>query len=181
MSINPGRCRGRSNNDQGSDFRIFNRPERSVARARLKLRRVVRFNGQAQRQSSGTVLVTVPDDKAETRRADLMTLEHEGLRVMVEAVPGTEVTREFDHVHLEIFGQDHPGIVRDITHVLAEKAINISEIATERSMGAMSAEAVFRLHATIELPGTVTADELRTALEVLAGNIMVEVDIVEES
>ena len=133
-------------------------------------------------QFAGTVLVAVPDDKAETLRADLMTLEREGLRVMVVAAPGTEVsTQNFSHVHLDVFGQDHPGIVRDITHVLAEKAVNISEIATERSMGAMSAEAVFKLHATIELPDGLTQDDLRAALEVLAGDIMVEVDLAEES
>ena len=92
-----------------------------------------------------------------------------------------EAPREYSDVHLEVFGQDHPGIVRDITHVLAEKAVNISEIATERSMGAMSAEAVFKLHATIELPDGLTQDDLRTALEVLAGDIMVEVELAKES
>jgi glycine cleavage system regulatory protein len=133
-------------------------------------------------QFAGTVPVTVPDDEAETLRADLMTLEREGLRVMVEAAPGTEeAPQEYSHVHLEVFGQDHPGIVRDITHVLAEKSVNISEIATERSVGAMSADAVFKLHATIELPNGLTQEDLRTALEVLAGDIMVEVELAEES
>lgn len=132
-------------------------------------------------QFAGTVLATVPDDKADALRQILMTLEHEGLRVMVEAAPGTEPPSEHDPVRLEVFGQDHPGIVRDIARVLAEKAVNISEMETERSLGAMSAEAVFRLHAAIQLPDNLTKDDLREALEVLAGDIMVEVELAEES
>ena len=131
-------------------------------------------------QFAGTVLVTVPDDKAEPLRKVLMDLEKEGLRVMVEVAPGTDTPEETHPVRLEVFGQDHPGIVRDITHVLAEKAVNISEMATERSMGAMSAEAVFRFHAAIQLPETLSMDDLRAALEVLAGDIMVDVDLAED-
>ena len=52
---------------------------------------------------------------------------------------------------------------------------------TERSMGAMSAEAVFRLHADIELPDTLATDDLRDALEVLAGDILVEVELAAET
>jgi glycine cleavage system regulatory protein len=51
---------------------------------------------------------------------------------------------------------------------------------TERSTGALSAEAMFRLQAEIELHETVTTDTLRDALEVLAGDIMVEVDLADD-
>jgi glycine cleavage system regulatory protein len=109
-----------------------------------------------------------------------MSLEREGLRVMVEAAPGTEQPLEIDHVRLEVFGQDHPGIVRDIARVLAEKSVNISEMETERSTAAMSAEAVFRLRAAIDLPENLTTHDLRDALEVLAGDIMVEVELADD-
>lgn len=132
-------------------------------------------------QFAGAVLVTVPESKAEPLRLVLMNLEREGLRVVVEAAPGAQEPRAYDRVRLEVFGQDHPGIVRDITRVLAEQAVNIMEMETERSMGAMSAEAMFRLHAEIELPKNLATGELRDALEVLAGDIMVEVELAEES
>ncbi len=130
-------------------------------------------------QFAGVVLATVPEAGADALRGALMTLEREGLRVMVEAAPGALGPRAYHRVRLEVFGQDHPGIVRDITRVLSERAVNIVEMETERSTGAMSAEAMFRLHADVELPENVAVDDLRDALEVLAGDIMVEVELAE--
>jgi glycine cleavage system regulatory protein len=132
-------------------------------------------------QFAGTVLATVPEAKADALRRALMTLEREELRVMVEAAPGALAPRAYDRARLEVFGQDHPGIVRDITRALSERAVNITEMETERSTGAMSAEAVFRLHADIELPENVAIGDLRNALEVLAGDIMVEVELAKET
>jgi glycine cleavage system regulatory protein len=122
----------------------------------------------------------VPDGRAEALRNALLSLEGGGLRIMVESRAGAQAPRDYDHIRLEVFGQDHLGIVRDITRVLSEQAVNITEMDTERSMGAMSAEAVFRLHADIELPDTLTTGELRDALEVLAGDLMVEVELAED-
>ena len=123
----------------------------------------------------------MPESKAEALRLVLMSLEREGLRVIVEAAPGAQAPHAYKRVRLEVFGQDHPGIVRDITRVLAEQAVNIMEMETERSMAAMSAEEVFRLHADIELPDNLATDDLRDALEVLAGDILVEVELAEET
>ncbi len=131
-------------------------------------------------QFAGVVLADIPETKAETLRAALMALEREGLRVMLETAPGAAPPRAYRRVRLELFGQDHPGIVRDIARALSDRAVNIAEMETERSTGAMSAEAVFRLDADIELPDDVTVDDLRDALEVLAGDIMVDIDLLED-
>ena len=130
-------------------------------------------------QFAGVVLATLPEAKAEALRGALMALEKEGLRVMVEAAPGAAAPRAWRLARLELFGQDHPGIVRDIAQALSERAINIAEMETEQSTGAMSAEAMFRLRADIELPDDVPLDDLRAALEVLAGDLMVEVELAE--
>jgi glycine cleavage system regulatory protein len=129
---------------------------------------------------AGVVLATVPEAKADALRRALMALEREGLSVVVEAAPGAAPPRAYRRVRLEVVGQDHPGIVRDIARALSERAVNIAEMETERSTAAMSAEAMFRLVADIELPETIATDELREALEVLAGDIMVEVDLAPE-
>ena len=139
------------------------------------------LNQFQQEAGHSPVLATVPKARADALRLALMTLEREGLRIMVEAAPGAQAPHAYNRVRLEVFGQDHPGIVRDITRVLAEQAVNITEMGTERSMGAMSAEAVFRLHADIELPDTLATDDLRDALEVLAGDILVEVELAAET
>jgi glycine cleavage system regulatory protein len=130
-------------------------------------------------QFAGVVLATLPEARADALRGALMALEDEGLRVMVEAAPGAATPRAYRRMRLELFGQDHPGIVRDIARALSERAVNIAEMETERSTGAMSAEAMFLLQADIELPDDVTADELHDALEVLAGDMMVELELAE--
>ena len=132
-------------------------------------------------QFAGVVLATLPDARADALRRALMTLEREGLHIMAEAAPGASAPRAYHRVRLEVFGQDHPGIVRDITRVLSERAVNITEMETECSTGAMSAEPMFRLHANIELPENLESDDLRRSLEVLAGDIMVDVELAEET
>ena len=128
-------------------------------------------------QFAGVVLATVPEARADDLRRALAGLESEGLSIVVQPAPGATAPRAYNRVRLEVFGQDHPGIVRDIARALSERGVNIAEMETERSTGAMSAEAMFRLHAEIELPETVATEELREALELLAGDIMVEVDL----
>ncbi len=132
-------------------------------------------------QFAGVVLATTPEAKADALRRALMTLEREGLRVIAEPAPGVLAPRAYHHVRLEVFGQDHPGIVRDITRMLSDRSVNITEMETERSTGAMAAEPMFRLHADIELPENIESDDLRKSLEVLAGDIMVEVELAEET
>jgi glycine cleavage system regulatory protein len=131
-------------------------------------------------QFAGVVLATVPEARADDLRRALTALDSEGLSIVVQPAPGAAAPRAYHRVRLEVFGQDHPGIVRDIARALSERAVNIAEMETERSTGAMSAEAMFRLHAEIELPETVATDELREALELLAGDIMVEVELVPD-
>jgi glycine cleavage system regulatory protein len=130
---------------------------------------------------AGVVLASVPDAGADALRRSLTAFEREGLHVVVEDAPGAEAPHAYRRVRLDVFGQDHPGIVRDISRALSERGVNIAEMETERSTGAMSAEAMFRLQADIELPVEVETAALRAALEDLAGDIMVELVLAEET
>lgn len=131
-------------------------------------------------QFAGVVLVTAPEGSADALRRALLAHEREGLRIIVEPAPGAVPPRTYRRVRLELLGQDHPGIVRDIARALSDRAVNIAEMETERSTGAMSAEPMFRLTAEIELPDDVATEDLRAALEILAGDIMVDVDLAGE-
>lgn len=133
-------------------------------------------------QFAGVVLASAPDDRAAALREALAGLEGEGLRVIVEPAPLSPESGEAPPVpsrraRLEVVGQDHPGIVRAISRALSSRAVNIAGMETERSIGAMSAEAMFRIDADIELPDEVSLDDLREALEVLAADIMVDVEL----
>jgi glycine cleavage system regulatory protein len=118
--------------------------------------------------------------RVDTARADdlvrrLTTLETEGLRVIVERGRGEAVA--YRTIGLELVGNDHPGIVRDISRVLADHGVNIEELETEVTSVPMSGEALFRARARLRLPPAVTPSDLRRVLESLAGELMVDLSL----
>ncbi len=128
---------------------------------------------------AGIVRVSVPAANAEALVAALRGLEARGLRVTVERGAGempAGVRRAFK---LALMGQDHPGIIRDVTHALAAQGVNIEELTTEIESGSMSGTALFRASARLSAPAQVKAAELRESLERLAGDLMVEIALDE--
>ena len=128
---------------------------------------------------AGVVLVSVPDEKADALRRALHALERQGLRLMVEDAAGETAQQDYRHIALELVGQDHPGIVRDVSHVLRERGVNIGDLSTEAVSGAMSGEALFKMTAEIQVPHGVSDKALRDALEALADDIMVDIELAE--
>jgi glycine cleavage system regulatory protein len=130
-------------------------------------------------QFAGILRVEVPDAQASALAEALRKLEAQGLRVTVEteARPAAAAARR-TYV-LDLVGLDHPGIVREISRVLAERGANIEELATDRTPAPMSAELLFRSRARVNIPDGVDTAELRVRLEKLAGDLMVQVTLAE--
>ena len=76
---------------------------------------------------------------------------------------------------LELLGQDRPGIVREVSHALASRGVNVEELDTACSSAPMSGETLFRARARLRLPADVPEEELRETLEKLADELMVDV------
>src|SRR5512145_3010791 len=73
---------------------------------------------------AGLLHVEVPDDRVRALEKALGELEGFGLRVVAHG--GTAAASEGPRtVRLEATGQDHPGIVRDISQVLVRHGVNI--------------------------------------------------------
>jgi glycine cleavage system regulatory protein len=133
---------------------------------------------------AGVVLVDVPEDGAERLARDLDALEAEGLRVAVARGPlgaeGAAPPAAGRHaLTLELVGQDHPGIVRDIARALAGRGVNIEELATEVASGSFSGERLFRATARLSAPAELPTEALRDTLEALANELMVDVELEE--
>jgi glycine cleavage system regulatory protein len=123
-------------------------------------------------QFAGIVLVEAP----EALEADLRSLEQHGLRVTVQ--PGTSaqrVTPTQPRLALEVVGNDRPGIVRDISQVLAACGVNIEELATGASSGSFSGETLFRVTAYLRAPDSAAVDAVRAGLEQLGNELMVDI------
>ena len=80
---------------------------------------------------------------------------------------------------IDLEGLDRPGIVREISQVLAERGVNIEELTTDRAEAPMSGELLFRSRARVTVPPGADAAELRARLERLAGDLMVQVTMGE--
>jgi len=128
---------------------------------------------------AGIVRVSVPAANAEALVTALRGLEARGLRVTVERGAGEVGAAVRAGLKLELMGQDHPGIIRDVTHALAALGVNIEELTTQIESGSMSGTALFRASARLSAPAQVKAAELRESLERLAGDLMVEISLDE--
>jgi glycine cleavage system regulatory protein len=122
---------------------------------------------------AGLLRVSVDTDRADRLAGGLRALSSGDLTIVVERSGDVDAGRSVA-LTLEIIGSDRPGIVRDISRVLAQHGVNIEELETEVTSAAMSGEMVFRARARVRLPENRTVDEIREILEALADNLMVD-------
>lgn len=129
---------------------------------------------------AGILRISVAATDADTLASGLRALATGGLTVVVES-SGETRTERFRTVRLELVGNDHPGIIRDISRVLAQNQVNIEELETGVSGAPMTGEQLFRARAALRLPAGVTAEWLRGRLESLAGELMVDITLDEQA
>ena len=128
-------------------------------------------------QFAGVVHFDVAPDKADALAGALHELEGEGIRMLVTRGRSLALPSPDDLLGLELTGQDHPGIVRDISGALAECGVSIENLVTERVSGAFSGEALFRAKADLRVPGSASLPELRASLEAIADELMVDLTL----
>lgn len=130
-------------------------------------------------QFAGIVLASVPQASADALVARLQALRTQGLRLTIQR--GAEHAALPDRgVNLDLIGHDRPGIVRDITRVLADRGVSVDELETAAESGSFSGESMFRARARLRLPPALTLDALRAALESLANELMVDITLGEQ-
>ncbi|MFE1813194.1 glycine cleavage system protein R [Metapseudomonas otitidis] len=127
-------------------------------------------------QFAGILRVAVPAEGQGKLVAGLQGLETHGIRVML-ADSGAEPASGWQTIHLELVGNDRPGIVRDITHLLSRHGVNLEQLQTEVVPAPMSSEPLFRAEATLAVPLALSLDDLQAQLETLADDLMVELTL----
>ena len=129
---------------------------------------------------AGILRINVAAANADALASALRALTADGLTVVVES-SAEALAETFRTVRLELVGNDHPGIIRDISKVLAQHHVNIEELETGVSGAPMTGEQLFRASVQLGLPAAVTTDWLRGRLEALAGELMVDVTLDEQA
>jgi glycine cleavage system regulatory protein len=127
---------------------------------------------------AGVLRISVDTARADDLANLLRTLGD--LTVVVERGPDIDAGR-FRSLTLELVGNDRPGIVRDISHVLARHGVNIEELETEVTSAAMSGEPVFRARARVRLPESADLTAIRDTLEAMADHLMVDLEFGDDA
>ena len=124
---------------------------------------------------AGLLRVHVPAERRPALEYALSRLTD--LTVVVHSDESAQSPAKPQLAALEVVGQDRPGIVREITHALAARGVNVEELATECISAPMSGEALFQARAKLLLPGGVTVSDLRQSLENAVSGLTVEVTL----
>jgi glycine cleavage system regulatory protein len=128
-------------------------------------------------QFAGIVHVHVPQSSVEALLVAFRDLEAHGLHIVVTHGADRPSQMRGRKMRLEIVGQDRPGIVRDISHALASRSVSIEELVTDFVSGSMSGESLVRASALLLVPPQLGTVQLREALEALANDLMVDLNL----
>ena len=134
---------------------------------------------------AGIVLVELAEPSASGFLEELATLaEQVGLRV--EATPAgkpaaTTTAGDGDGapLRLHLLGQDRTGMVREVTSALASAHATIDELRTWTREAPEGGGLLFEAEALVRLTDQGSPDEVREALERIASELMVDVDLDE--
>lgn len=125
---------------------------------------------------AGVLLLEVDEDRAEGLVSDLSALADIGLHVTIER---TDVPFEqgATRLNLELLGADHPGIIAEISASLASRRIGFEELTTDIRDAPMAGGKLFEARAVLEAPPGIRIEDLRSTLEALADELMVDVTL----
>ncbi len=126
---------------------------------------------------AGILQASVPETHVDALIADLLALQSSGLQIIAERSFASENIDDAREFSLELIGQDRPGIVRDITRILAKHGVNVVELDTECQSASMSGEMLFMANARLIVPPEASMELLQEELETLANELMVDINL----
>ena len=131
-------------------------------------------------QFAGILRVGVPPEAYDELVAALHALSAQNIRVVL-AESGIQPSCTWKPILLNLVGNDRPGIVLDITRLLAELCVNLESLTTSVAPAPMSSESLFHADALLAVPLSLTLEVLQSKLETLADDLMVELRLRTEA
>ena len=80
---------------------------------------------------------------------------------------------------IKILAADRPGIIKQISHILASEGANVEEVESRVRSAPFSGEKMFEAHYQISLDSEADGSKLRSGLESLAEELMCDLDYKE--
>jgi glycine cleavage system regulatory protein len=126
---------------------------------------------------AGILLVQVPAGQVEDFISALDALESRGMQIVAQRSESATTGDSAREYSIDLVGQDHPGIVHEITGVLAKHGVNVQELETTVQSASMSGESLFMAHASLFVPVEADLEKLQDELEDLANELMVDIEL----
>lgn len=135
--------------------------------------RMARLGGQF----AGVARVAIEAGQVAALRVDFEGLRARGLEVTLVPESSASGSRPVGwlRAHLDLVGQDRPGIVSEVSGVLARHGVNVEDFSSTVESAAMAGGILFRCEAEMMVPDAAALRKVRGALESLAGDLMVDV------
>jgi glycine cleavage system regulatory protein len=128
---------------------------------------------------AGILKVSVDDHFAEALIADLKSLD-KNLKLVIEKVQQRAESLAVKTVVLSLVGNDHPGIIREISHVLAPQGLNVEHLVTECVPAPMSGDMLFKARIKLSIPENLDLFSLQSNLEMLADDLIVDIQLTQD-
>ncbi|MCW3473742.1 ACT domain-containing protein [Rhodovastum sp. RN2-1] len=128
-------------------------------------------------QFAGIVHLDVSEAQAGALIAALQALEAKGLHIAVATSRRDQAAAPWRLFSLELVAQDRPGIVREVSRVIAAHGVSIEQLDTDVFSAPHSGESMFRARAHLRAPAEMERELLRDALEDLANELMVDISL----
>ncbi len=108
-----------------------------------------------------------------TLLADLKNLEKENLNFTVKEIPFSKnsVKKSYQTYNIVVYGSDKPGIVYNVSKLLADKSINITDLRTEKT------KELYVMFIQAEIPEDLDISELEKEIEKLKNSLNVDISI----
>ncbi|MGC8829949.1 MAG: glycine cleavage system protein R [Verrucomicrobiia bacterium] len=125
---------------------------------------------------AGILRFEIPAENQDSLTEDIRKLSSIGLSVVVQPDSShlDEASTKSTVANLEIVGHDRPGIVHQISSVLAKYGVNFEELITERDSAPMSGELLFKARALLKIPNSCDLKSLKNDLEKISNELMVD-------
>ena len=124
---------------------------------------------------AGIVRLEIASERLTDLERALSEIDIDGIRLTVDRGSSPTGPADTGLIHLDIVGHDRHGIVRDISAALARHRVSIDELDTDIEEASMSGGPLFRARASLRSLGNVDIDALRSDLERIADDLMVEI------
>lgn len=124
---------------------------------------------------AGIVVVSVADERVAALTDAVRSLD--GL-LEVSAHPGSDVRADSGPEQLltiDLLGNDRPGIVHEVSSVLNRHQLSIEMMETHTREAPMAGGQLFEAHIVVKVPAAADPDALRSDLERLATELLVDI------